>query len=76
MDMENKTSRILLKGDVPSPVDPPQNCCRFAARCWMASEKCATEVPPMTDIGGGHCVACHYYNESRANAQYAEKSSK
>lgn len=74
IDMEHKISRILLKGDVPSPVDPPENCCRFAARCWMASEKCTQEVPPMTDIGGGHCVACHFYQDARRRAESAEKS--
>lgn len=74
IDMENRISRILLKGDVPSPVDPLENCCRFAARCWMASEKCTREAPHMTDIGSGHCVACHYYKDSRHRAKSAEKS--
>lgn len=76
MDIEQKQGRILLKGDVPSPVDPPEHCCRFAPRCWMASEKCMQEAPAMTDIGNGHCVACHHYQQTREQAHSAEKSLK
>lgn len=50
--------RILLKGDVPSPVDPKPGC-RFAQRCWMAKECCFCEEPCLKDVGGGHQVACH-----------------
>ena len=54
---EERSEQILLEGDVPSPVNPPQGC-RFHTRCPYASEKCQTE-PPLTDIGSGHFVACH-----------------
>ena len=50
--------RILLKGDVPSPVNPKPGC-RFAQRCWMAKECCFKEEPELKDVGGGHKVACH-----------------
>ena len=50
--------RILLKGDVPSPVNPKPGC-RFAQRCWMAQECCFQEAPCLKDMGGGHQVACH-----------------
>lgn len=75
IDVGHKISRILLKGDVPSPVDPPDNCYRFAPRCWMASERCGKEAPQMQDVDGkGHFVACHFCQESRARVQNAEKS--
>lgn len=75
IDIGHKISRILLKGDVPSPVDPPENCCRFAARCWMAQDICSKEAPPLVDVDGkGHCVACHFHCKSRELAMSAEKS--
>jgi oligopeptide transport system ATP-binding protein len=51
--------RIVLEGEVPSPVDPPP-ACRFHPRCRYASEICRTERPPLLDYGGGHLAACHH----------------
>lgn len=74
VNVNRKVSRILLKGDVPSPMNPKPGC-RFAPRCWMASEKCFQEGPKLQEIAPGHCVACHYAHESRERMKAAEKSS-
>ena len=52
--------RIILKGDVPSPIDPPPGC-RFASRCRYAKKICLSEEPVMDEISNGHFVACHLY---------------
>lgn len=56
--VDNRPERILLQGEIVSPVDPPEQC-RFAPRCPYATEQCRTSVPPLRDVGGGHLVACH-----------------
>jgi oligopeptide transport system ATP-binding protein len=60
-----KKQRILLPGDVPSPINPPSGC-RFHTRCLYAKADCKTIEPPLQDIGGDHYVACHYWKEVQA----------
>ncbi len=53
-----KRERIILKGDIPSPIDPPPGC-RFHTRCPLAEARCRTEEPAMRFVASGHRVACH-----------------
>jgi oligopeptide/dipeptide ABC transporter ATP-binding protein len=57
--LERGRTRIMLEGEMPSPVNPPSGC-RFRTRCWKATEVCAQDEPALIDRGGGHPVACHY----------------
>ncbi|MFQ6124643.1 MAG: ABC transporter ATP-binding protein [Candidatus Heimdallarchaeota archaeon] len=58
-DPDLQKERIILKGDVPSPVNPPAGC-RFHTRCPIARERCRKEVPEFLRVDGDHFAACHY----------------
>ena len=60
---DEKTNRILLKGDIPSPANPPKGC-KFHTRCPKAMEICKHICPEYREIEDGHFVACHLYNET------------
>jgi oligopeptide transport system ATP-binding protein len=58
-DLAEKRERIVLEGDVPSPINPPSGC-RFHPRCRYATEVCTQIEPPLVDYGNGHLAACHH----------------
>jgi oligopeptide/dipeptide ABC transporter ATP-binding protein len=57
-DPKTRRKRIILSGDVPSPINPPAGC-RFHTRCPYAEARCRAEEPPMREVRPGHFVACH-----------------
>jgi oligopeptide transport system ATP-binding protein len=61
-DMAAANKRIMLEGETPSPIDPPPGC-RFKGRCRFAKPICVEVEPTLKDMGDGHCVACHLYND-------------
>ena len=65
-DPLRKKKRIILKGDVPSPINPPAGC-RFHTRCPERMEICDQVVPEMIDFGNGHQAACHLYTSATAH---------
>lgn len=69
VDIKDRRKRLVLTGDVPSPLNPPTFGCRFAGRCWMAKEDCKAKTPSLVEIGPGHQVACHYWKESQMKSE-------
>lgn len=57
--LERERERIVLSGDLPSPMNPPTGC-PFNTRCWKAQDKCRTEMPPLLEISPAHQIACHF----------------
>jgi len=55
--LEETRERIILEGDVPSPLNPPPGC-HFHTRCPIATRECSEGIPPLRDVGNGHEVAC------------------
>jgi oligopeptide transport system ATP-binding protein len=60
--VEKRRKRIVLTGDIPSPVNPPSGC-RFHTRCPVAFARCSVEEPPLTEYAPGHFAACHWVEE-------------
>jgi oligopeptide/dipeptide ABC transporter ATP-binding protein len=58
-DLSEQRERIVLQGDVPSPISPPSGC-RFHPRCRYMTDICREIEPPLTDYGNGHLAACHH----------------
>ena len=59
VDPDSKRQRIVLPGDVPSPIHPPSGC-PFHPRCPIAVERCRGEIPALREISPGHFAACHF----------------
>ena len=65
--VEARRARIILSGDIPSPVNPPSGC-RFHTRCPVAFDRCKVEVPPLKTYAPSHVAACHWVEEHGGNA--------
>jgi oligopeptide/dipeptide ABC transporter ATP-binding protein len=70
-DLAEKRERVILHGDVPSPIDPPSGC-RFHPRCPKAQERCVTEEPPLEPKASGDLAACHFPLEPGENLAKAK----
>lgn len=67
-----KMNRIILKGDIPSPVNPPKGC-KFHTRCDKCMEICKHVVPEYKEVEQGHFCACHLYNSPEENQKYNDE---
>jgi oligopeptide transport system ATP-binding protein len=65
--VEKRRKRIVLTGDIPSPVNPPSGC-RFHTRCPVAFDRCIIEEPPLREYAPGHFAACHWVEEHGGKA--------
>ena len=65
---ERAKKGAAIKGELPSPVNPPSGC-RFRTRCPFAQERCAAEVPELRSFGPGHMAACHFPLQNPAGAE-------
>lgn len=65
--VEQRRKRIVLIGDIPSPVNPPSGC-RFHTRCPIAFDRCTVEEPAFLEYGSGHSTACHWVQEHNGQA--------
>jgi oligopeptide/dipeptide ABC transporter ATP-binding protein len=57
-DPDAKPKRVILEGEVPSPINPPSGC-HFHTRCPYAEARCRIEIPLLREVGPGHIAACH-----------------
>ena len=68
-----KMDRVILKGDIPSPVNPPKGC-KFHTRCEYCKEICKSIVPMYKEVEEGHFCACHLYNTEEEERSYEEQA--
>ena len=74
-DPDVKLNRIILKGSIPSPANPPKGC-KFHTRCDSCMEICKYAVPEWTEVEPGHFCACHLYNSTEQNAKAGDEMAK